>query len=70
MTEPRDPVDELLDAYFDYLEGVGEEPSLDHLTTEQRAEAEQLIASLKAAQGINPESSRPSLAALMAPASA
>ena len=66
MTEPQDPVDELLDAYFDYLEGVGEEPSLDHLTGEQRAEAEQLIASLKAAQGIDPEASRPSLAALMA----
>ena len=46
MTESQDPVDELLDAYFDYLEGVGEEPSIDHLTGEQRAEAEQLIASL------------------------
>ncbi len=70
MTEPQDPVDELLDAYFDYLEGVGEEPSLDHMTSEQRAEAEQLIASLKAAHGIDPEASRPSLAALMARASA
>lgn len=70
MTEPQDPVDELLDAYFDYLEGVGDEPSLDHLTSEQRAEAEQLISSLKAAQGIDPEASRPSLAALMAMASA
>lgn len=70
MTEPQDPVDELLDAYFDYLEGVGEEPSLDHLTSEQRAEAEQLISSLKAAQGMDPEASRPSLAALMARASA
>jgi hypothetical protein len=70
MTESQDPVDELLDAYFDYLEGVGEEPSLDHLTTEQRAEAERLIASLKAAQGIDPEASRPSLAALMARAGA
>jgi hypothetical protein len=70
MTEPQDPVDELLDAYFDYLEGVGEEPSLDHLTSEQRAEAEQLISSLKAAQGMDPEASRPSLAALMARANA
>jgi hypothetical protein len=70
MTESQDPVDELLDAYFDYLEGVGEVPSLDHLTTEQRAEAERLIASLKAAQGIDPEASRPSLAALMARAGA
>ena len=70
MTEPRDPVDELLDAYFDYLEGVGEEPSLDHLTSELRAEAKQLISSLKAAQGMDPEASRPSLAALMARSSA
>lgn len=70
MTELQDPIDELLDAYFDYLEGVGEEPSLDHLTSEQRAEAEQLISSLKAAQGIDPEASRPSLAALKARASA
>jgi hypothetical protein len=66
VTEPLDPVDELLDAYFDFVEGVGEEPSLDHLTAEQRAEAGRLISSLKAAQGIDPEASRPSLAALMA----
>lgn len=70
MTQPLDPVDEFLDAYFDCLEGVGEEPSLDHLTPEQRAEAERLIASLRAAQGIDPEASRPSLAALMARAGA
>jgi hypothetical protein len=70
VTQPLDPVDELLDAYFDYLEGVGEEPSLDHLSDEQRAEAEQLIASLKAAQGIDPEASRPSVAALLARAAA
>jgi hypothetical protein len=66
VTEPLDPVDTLLDAYFDFLEGAGEEPSLDDLTPEQRAEAEQLMSSLKAAQGIDPEASRPSLAALMA----
>ena len=66
MTEPRDLVEEILDAYFDYLEGLGEEPSLDHLSDEQRAEAEQLIASLKAAEGINPEATRPPTAALLA----
>lgn len=70
MTEPRDPVDEVLDAYFDYLEGSGEEPSLDHLSDEQRAEAERLIASLEAAEGIDPEASRPSIAALTARAAA
>lgn len=66
MTQPLDPIDELLDEYFDYLEGIGEEPSLDHLTDEQRSEAEQLIASLKAAQGIDPAASRPSVASLLA----
>jgi hypothetical protein len=70
VTQPLDPVDQFLDAYFDYLEGVGEEPSLDHLNPEQRAEAEQLIASLDAARGINPEASRPSVADLLARANA
>jgi len=70
VTQPLDPVDELLNAYFDYVEGIGEEPSFDHLSDEQRAEAEQLIASLKAAQGIDPEASRPSVAALLARAAA
>jgi len=70
VTQPQDPIEELLDAYFDYLEGIGEEPSLEHLSDEQRGEAEQLIASLKAAQGIDPEASRPSVAALVARAAA
>ena len=64
MTEPLDPVDELLNTYFDYLEGVGDEPSMDHLTSEQRTEVEQFISSLKAARGINPATLRPSLTAL------
>lgn len=70
MTEPLDRVEELLDAYLDYLEGLGEEPSLDHLGEEERAEAEQLIASLRAAQGIDPYSSPPSVADLLARAAA
>lgn len=69
MTPPIDPVDEVLDAYFDYLEGIGEEPALDHLSDEQRAQAERLIASLNAAQGMEPEASRPSIAALIVRAS-
>jgi hypothetical protein len=66
MTHDIDPVDEVLDAYFDFLEHGGDEPSLDHLTPADRAEADQLIASLKAGRGINPQASRPSLAALLA----
>lgn len=70
MTHDFDPVNEVLDAYFDFLERGGDEPSLDHLTPTQRAEAERLIASLKAGRGINPQASRPSIAALLAHESA
>ncbi|MDF1596175.1 MAG: hypothetical protein P1T08_08765 [Acidimicrobiia bacterium] len=66
MTHDFDPVDEVLDAYLDFLEHGGDEPSLDHLTATQRAEAERLIASLKAGRGIDPQASRPSIAALLA----
>lgn len=66
MTQPHDPVEEFLDAYFDYLEGIAEEPSMALLTGEQRDEADQLVASLRAGRGIDPEASRPSVAALLA----
>ncbi|HVE92052.1 MAG TPA: hypothetical protein VNE62_07105 [Actinomycetota bacterium] len=66
MTERRDPVEEVLDSFFDHLEGGGAEPSLDHLTPDERAEAEQLIGSIKAARGVDPSASRPSIAALIA----
>src|SRR5688500_3737497 len=66
MTHPYDAVDEALDAYFAFLEGIAEEPRLDHLCYNERTEAEQLIASLRAARGIDPEATRPSLAALIA----
>ncbi|MCP4384707.1 MAG: hypothetical protein GY798_25390 [Hyphomicrobiales bacterium] len=66
MTTNPDPVDAVLDAYFDYLEGTGDEPSLDQLDPDDWAVAEQLIASLTAGRGIDPEASRPSLAALLA----
>jgi hypothetical protein len=64
MTE-NDRVEEVLDAFFDHVENDGPEPSLDHLTPDERAEAEQLLASLKAARGIVPSASRPSIAALL-----
>lgn len=66
MTSNNDQVVEALDAYFEYLENGGEEPSLDHLNPTDRAEANQLINSLNAGRGMDPTASRPSLAELMA----
>jgi hypothetical protein len=60
MTQPNDAVDTAIQAYLDYLEGVAEEPSLEGLTPEERAELEQLIDSLKAGRGMNPYASKPS----------
>lgn len=61
-----DPVDEVVQAYLDYLEEGAPEPSLDHLTPEDRALAKDLIDSLKAGRGIDPYHSRPSLHTLLA----
>ncbi|HEY7824370.1 MAG TPA: hypothetical protein VIG24_16120 [Acidimicrobiia bacterium] len=65
MTQEIDPVAEALNAYFEHLENGAPKPSLDHLTPAQRAEAEELIQLLDAGRGIDPEASRPSLAALL-----
>lgn len=62
----HDPVDEVIQAYLDYLEKGAPEPSLDHLTADQRQLAEDLINSLRAGRGINPYQSRPSFRALVA----
>lgn len=61
-----DPVDEVIQAYLDHLEEGAPEPSLDYLTHEDRALAEDLIDSLKAGRGIDPYHSRPSLHTLLA----
>src|SRR4051812_47287536 len=62
----HDPVDEVIQAYLDHLEKGAPKPSLDHLTSEQRQLAEDLINSLHAGRGINPYQSRPSFGALLA----
>ncbi|MDQ3964704.1 MAG: hypothetical protein M3277_12470 [Actinomycetota bacterium] len=62
----RDPVDEVIHAYLDHLEKGAPEPSLDHLTPEQRQLAKDLINSLHAGRGINPYQSRPSVRSLLA----
>lgn len=53
--------------FFDYREGLRETPPpLDALSAGDRRVAERWIASLKAARGIDPYATRPSLADLMA----
>ena len=60
----NDPVDAVVQAYLDHLEEGAPEPSLDHLTPNERKLAHDLIDSLKAGRGINPYQSRPSLSSL------
>jgi hypothetical protein len=66
MTNQADPLAVFMDAYLDYLEGLGDRPSSDDLTETERSEAETFIASLAAARGIDPYASRPSIADLTA----
>ncbi len=61
----NDYVDQVIQEYLSYLEDGAPEPSLDHLTPEDRALAEDLIHSLNAGRGIDPYQSRPSLDALL-----
>jgi hypothetical protein len=66
MTESDDRVDEVVEAFIDHLEGLGEAPALDDLDADERARAEVLISSLEAGRGIDPYASRPSLEQLLA----
>lgn len=66
MTASDDRVDAVIEAFLDHLDGSGELPSLDDLDPQERARAEELIASLKAGRGIDPYASRPSLEQLLA----
>lgn len=62
----HDPVDEVIQAYLDHLEEGAPEPSLDHLTSQERELAQNLINSLNAGRGLNPYQSRPSFSTLIA----
>jgi hypothetical protein len=66
MTQSDERIDALIEAFLDFLDGVGDEPSLDHLDDDERARAERLIASLRAGRGIDPYASRPSIERLLA----
>jgi hypothetical protein len=60
------PVDAVIAAFLDYLENGGPEPSLDHLTEDERVEATELIDLIKDARGVDFYRSRPSLDAALA----
>jgi hypothetical protein len=61
-----DPVDAVILAYLDHLEGAGPAPSLDHLGEPDRARAAQLMAVVSGGHGIDPRAPRPSIEALLA----
>lgn len=66
MTKHDDHVGAVIQAFLDYLEGIAERPTLDHLTDEERRDAEALMESLEAGRGIDPHASRPSIERLLA----
>lgn len=60
------PVDAVIAAFLDHLESGAPEPSLDHLTEDERTEATELIDLIKDARGVDFYRSRPSLDAVLA----
>jgi hypothetical protein len=62
----ENPVDAVIAAFLDRLENGGPEPSLDHLTEEERTEAIELIDLMKDARGVDFYRSRPSLETVLA----
>src|SRR5688572_5282500 len=66
MTDQDDPVDAVVLAFLDYLEGLAPRPTLDHLTEADHERAALHLDGLVAARAIDPHASRPSVAALLA----
>ena len=67
MNSERDDLSKFLDVYLDYLENARDEPpALEDLPEEQRLAAESFIRSIKAARGVDPYASRPSIEQLLA----
>jgi hypothetical protein len=62
----KDPVDAVILAYLDHLEGAGPVPGLDHLAEPDRARATRLMAAMTGGRGIDPRAARPSIEALLA----
>jgi hypothetical protein len=61
-----DPVEAVILAYLDHLEGSAAPPSLDHLGEEDRRRARSLMDAVSGGRGIDPRASRPSIEELLA----
>jgi hypothetical protein len=60
-----DPVEAVMVAYLEHLEGAGPVPAMDHLGDEDRRRAEELMSAMTGGRGINPRVPRPSLESLL-----
>ena len=65
MTGPVDPIDDVILAFLDHQEGGGPRPSLDHLGPADRVRADEILAGMVAARGMNPVGLRPSVESLL-----
>jgi hypothetical protein len=65
MNSHDDPVDAVILAFLDYLEGVAPRPTLDHLSDDERARASAYLDGMEVARGLDPTASRPSTEALL-----
>jgi hypothetical protein len=61
-----DPVDAVILALLDHLDGSAPRPTLDHLGPGDRARAQMLVDGLVTARGLDPWAARPSLERLLA----
>lgn len=65
MRDHADPVDAVILAFLDHLDGTAPRPTLDHLAADDRRRAEAYLSGLLAARGIDPQASRPSIESLL-----
>lgn len=65
MRDHDDPVDAVILAFLDHLEGVAARPTLEQLTDADRVRAEAFLDGLVAGRGIDPHGSRPSVESLL-----
>jgi hypothetical protein len=66
MSEYDDPVDAVILAFLDHLEGLGPRPTLDHLAAADRVRAAAHLDGIAAARGLDPYRSRATVEALLA----
>jgi hypothetical protein len=60
-----DPVDAVILAFLDHIEGGAPRPTLDHLADPDRERAQAIMDDLVTARGIDPRSTRPSIESLL-----